>query len=187
MRRSGVLGILVLLIPLLLAAAEERIENGRELLAPDGRTLIAKDDGFSIVLPSTDWKVYLWRYEPYQGDAGFELTLTRPTGEWRLRIHEKIYPVPVSLEALQKVVAAHKDPREKVLSNKIVKVEGLKCLEMETESRTGDRLLHNLGWLCDRGGGRQFSVQVYPGVPADQWPAEEKVLRELVGSFRILR
>jgi hypothetical protein len=44
-----------------------------------------------------------------------------------------------------------------------------------------------VGRLCDRDAGRKFSVQIFPGVPVDQWPAEEKVLRELVDSFRILR
>ncbi len=52
-------------ISLLLAtvgAAHGRIlgETGREMIAPDGRTLIDKEHGFSIVLPAPDWKVHLF-------------------------------------------------------------------------------------------------------------------------------
>jgi len=93
MRRSPAHRILALCIPLLLtwggAARADRIvgEKGRELLGPDGRTLVDKEHGYSIVLPASDWKVYLWEYEPFEGDAGFNLLIARPDGEQRLRIH----------------------------------------------------------------------------------------------------
>lgn len=185
----GVLPLCLLFLLTLCSAAQAgRIleETGRELLAPDGRTLIDKQDGFSIVLPASNWKVHLDQYPPYTGDAGFTLYLAPPDGENRLRIHGKIYPVLVSLEGIQKIMLKP-DPRVRSNRSEIVSVAGMKCLENEQESQGGERWLHKLGRLCDAAPGRQFSVEIYPGVPVDQWPAEEKVLRELVESFRILQ
>lgn len=47
-------------------------------------------------------------------------------------------------------------------------------------------MTHELDRLCDQDLRHKFSVWIYPGIPVDQWPAEEKVLRELVESFRVL-
>jgi hypothetical protein len=163
-----------------------REETGRELLAPDGRTLIDKQDGFSIVLPASNWKVHLDQYPPYTGDAGFTLYLAPPDGEARLRIHGKINPFPVPLERLQKLMT-QPEPRTRSQRSEFVSVAGMKCLENEQEAQMGERWIHRLGRLCNARPGLQFSVEIYPGVPVDQWPAEEKVLRELVESFRILR
>ena len=191
MRRSAALGIPALSILLVLTSGEaaraDRIveEMGRELLGPDGRTFIDKQDGFSIVLPSSDWKVHLSRYEPLPDEAGFQLLLAPPDGDSRLRIIEKIYPRPLSLEFLKDFLP--KDPQTRNARTKIVEVAGMKCLEYEAETPGGNRgWLHKLSWLCDGKAGRKFVVDTFPGVPVDQWPAEEKVLRELIESFRIL-
>lgn len=192
MRRSAAYRSLAVCIPLLLAlggtARADRIlgENGRELLAPDGRTLVDKQDGFSIVLPASNWKVHFQRYEPFEGDSGFMLLLASPDGEVRLRIHEKTYRSPVPLEFL-KMLLSKPEPRVRSKRSEIVQVAGMKCLENEGESQAGgDRWLHDLRRLCDRDPGRKFAVEIFPGVPVEQWPAEEKALRELVESFRIL-
>jgi hypothetical protein len=79
------------------------------------------------------------------------------------------------------------EPREKVLRTQIVEMAGTKCLEREWESTVRDRVTHHLARLCDQDSRHKFTVETWLGIPVDQWPAEEKVLRELVESFRVLR
>jgi len=187
----GILPFCLLLLTLCgVARAADHIvqEVGREMLAPDGRTLIDKQEGFSIVLPAPDWKVFIGRHEPSPDDidAGFILVLAPPDGVVRLRLHGKIYPVPMDLERMHAIMSKP-EPRVRAKRTEIVEVAGTKCLENEQESQGGRGWLHSLGRLCDAGLGRQFSVEIYPEVPVDRWPAEKKVLRELVESFRVLQ
>jgi hypothetical protein len=167
-------------------------EKGRELLGPDGRTLIDKQDGFSIVLPAADWKVHLDRWEGTALDAPFTLLIANPNGDVRVRVIGKIFPkeafpVPMTLEMLRKLLESNPAPREKVLRAGIVEAAGTRCLEREWDSTTGDRVTHQLARICDQDLRRKLTVETFPGIPVDQWPAEEKVLRELVESFRVLR
>jgi hypothetical protein len=93
----------------------------------------------------------------------------------------------MTLEMLRKWLESHPSPREKVLRTQIVEAAGTKCLEREWEYTVGDRVTHKLARVCDQEDLRhKFTVETWLGVPADQWPAEEKVLRELVESFRVL-
>jgi hypothetical protein len=93
----------------------------------------------------------------------------------------------MTLETLRKMLESHQDPREKVLRTEIVKAAGTRCLEREWELTTGDRVTHHFSWVCDQDLRHKFTVETWPGIPADQWPAEEKVVRKLVESFRVLR
>lgn len=193
MRRFAAPGILALFASLALAAAgaahADHIleEKGRELLAPDGRTLIDREQGFSIVLPASDWKVFRDKGEPMPDDTGFFLVLAPPDGEVRLRIHDKVRPVPMSLELMKAMLLKEKNPRVRNARAEIVETAGTKCLEYESESQGGKGWYHLLGRVCDASSGRQFVVETdVLSYPAERWPAEEKVVRELVGSFRIL-
>lgn len=182
--------ILALCAVLLLAAGAEaradRIveEKGRELLAPDGRTLVDKQDGFSIVLPASDWKVYLDRYEPMPDDTGYQLNIAGPDGEVRLRVHEKVHAFPGSLELMKGLLL--QDPKARNARAEIVEAAGMRCLEYEAESQGGKSWYHRLNRICDTKDGRKLVVETFPGIPMERWPAEEKVLRELIGSFRAL-
>lgn len=176
------------------AARADRIvsEKGRELLGPDGRTLINKQDGFSIVLPAPDWKVHLEQWEGTELDAPFTLLIANPAGDSRVRVIGKIFPkeafpLPVTLEMLRKLFESHPDPGNKVLRTQIVEVAGTKCLEREWESAVKDRVTHHLARMCDKDPRHKLTVETWPGISGDQWPAEEKVLRELVESFRVLQ
>ncbi len=73
------------------------------------------------------------------------------------------------------------------MRTRIVEVDGTRCLERESEMTTGGRVTHELMRSCDQDVRHKFTVQIWLGIPVDQWPAEEKVLRELVESFRVLR
>lgn len=194
LRCSAVLACISLLLASGGAAHADRIgeEKGRELVGPDGRTLIDKQDGFSIVLPASDWKVYLHRWEGTAMDAPFTLFIANPAGDSRVRVIGKIFPkeafpFPLTLEMERKMFESHPDPREKVLRTQILEAAGTKCLEREWESTINDRVTHHLGRVCDQDLRHKFTVETWLGIPADQWPAEEKVLRELVKSFRVLR
>ena len=189
MRCSAVFASIFLLLASGAAARADRIvgEKGRELLGPDGRTLIDKQDRFSIVLPAPDWKVHLSRWEGTAMDAPFTLLIANPAGDSRVRIIGKIFPVPLTLEVLRKTFESHPDPREKVLRTQIVEADGTKCLEREWEFPVNDRVAHHLARMCDQDLRHKFTVETWLGIPAEQWPAEEKVLRELVESFRVLR
>lgn len=193
MRQPAARRILILSVLLFLAAGGaaragivEPIgeEQGRELLGPDGRTFIDKQDGFSIVLPSPDWKVRLEQGEPYADVAGFGLALALPNGQVLVRISGKIYPLPTPLETIQKVVA---DPKlqPRALSNKIIEVGGVKCLENEVEDPKGSRPSYELIRICDKNSMEKFVLHASPDI--DKWPAQERDLRELFDSFRILR
>ena len=193
MKRSAAPGILAICLTLLLASAEgaraDRIlgENSREHLGPDGRTLTFKEYGFSIVLPAPDWKIHVQTGMATPMDGDFMLLIAAPDGDVRLRIIEKIYPPRLaSLEAIKKLIESHPSPREKVLRSEIVKAAGLKCWEREWEGKTGDRSTHSIARTCDQKPMRKFVLETFPGVPVDRWTAEEKVLRELIASFRVL-
>src|SRR5215217_8904491 len=97
MRCSAVFACISLLLVSGGAARADRIvgEQGRELLGPDGRTLIDKQDGFSIVLPASDWKVHLDRGEGTALDSPFTLLIANPTGDSRVRVIGKIFPKEV--------------------------------------------------------------------------------------------
>ncbi|HKI02439.1 MAG TPA: hypothetical protein VKK31_10690 [Thermoanaerobaculia bacterium] len=193
MRFSALFACISLLLVSGGAARADRIvsENGRELLGPDGRTLIDKQDGFSIVLPASDWKVHLHRWEGTALDSPFTLLIANPAGDSRVRVIGKIFPkeafpLPMTLEMLRKLLESHPSPREKALRAQIVEAPGTKCLEREWESTAGDRVTHHLARVCDQDLRHKFTVETWLGIPVDQWPAEEKVLRELVESFRVL-
>jgi len=188
MRCSAVLACLSLLLASSGAAHGDRIvgEQGRELLGPDGRTLIDKQDGFSIVLPAADWKVHLRRWEGTAMDAPFTLLIANPAGDSRVRVIGKIFPLPMTLEMLRKSLESHPSPREKVLRTQILEAAGTKCLDREWEYTVDNRVTHELARVCDQDLRHKLTVQTWLGVPVDQWPAEEKVLRELVESFRVL-
>lgn len=191
MRRPTPPGIPALFLLLVLAsgaaALADRIlaETGRELLGPDGRTLVDKEHGYSIVLPASDWKVYLNRYEPLPDDTGFQLLLAPPDGEVRVRIHEKIHPVPMSLEILRKILV--QDPQARNARAEIVDAAGMKCLEYEAETQGAKVWYHGLHRICEGKSGRKLVMETSPAsIPVERWPAEEKVIRELIGSFRRL-
>ena len=193
MRCSAVLACLSLFLASGGAAHGDRIvgEKGRELLGPDGRTFVDKQDGFSIVLPASDWKVHLNRWEGTAMDAPFTLLIANPTGDSRVRVIGKIFPkeafpFPMTLEMLRKSLESHPSPREKVLRTQILEAASTKCLEREWESTIDNRVTHHLARICDQDLRHKFTVETWLGIPVDQWPAEEKVLREVVESFRVL-
>lgn len=120
-------------------------------------------------------------------DTGFLLVVAPPDGEVRLRVHDKVRPVPMSLDLMKWMFLQEDNPGVRNARAEIVETTGTKCLEYESETKGSKGWYHRLGRICDAKSGRQLVLETdLFSYPAERWPAEEKVMRELVGSIRIL-
>jgi len=153
-------------------------ESGRELLGADGLTLTDQQNKFSVRLPAADWKVYR------ANEAPFFLNIANPAGELRMEILIKPYPMP--LESIRTMMDAEaKKQGTTVQRSTIAERNGAKCWDLEGEEKAPPiGVEHFLGRICDIDSGHKVSAGVR--LPVAQWPAEEKVLRELVESLRVV-
>jgi hypothetical protein len=132
-------------------------------------------------------EVYRGQIEPMPDDTGFLLVVAPPDGEVRLRVHDKVRPVPMSLDLMKWMFLQEDNPGVRNARAEIVETTGTKCLEYESETKGSKGWYHRLGRICDAKSGRQLVLETdLFSYPAERWPAEEKVMRELVGSIRIL-
>jgi hypothetical protein len=154
-------------------------ERGRELIGADGLTLTDKQNKFSVRLPAADWKVYR------ETELGpFFLNIANPAGELRVEIQIKTYPIP--LDMLQMTLEREFKKRgATVQRSTLAERNGAKCWDFEGEDQQAPGgVQHFLSRMCEIDSGHKVSAGV--ALPVAQWTAEEKVLRELVESVRVV-
>jgi hypothetical protein len=158
-------------------------EVGRELIGADGRTLTDKQNKFSIRLPAADWKVFR------DVDPGPEPFLNIANPDWELRLELRVKALPLPLDTFKQYAdSGAKTQGGKVLRSAIAVRDGMRCLELEGEQTdpppAPQTLQHYLGRVCDLDAGHKLTLGI--NIPAAQWPAEEKTLREMAESLRII-
>jgi hypothetical protein len=154
-------------------------ERGRELIGSDGLTLTDQQNKFSVRLPAPDWKVYR------ETEGPFFLNIANPAGELRMEILIKTYPIPLDMLKMTMDGEAKKEGVTTVQRSTIAERNGAKCWDFEGEEKpaSGD-VQHFLARMCDIDSGHKVSAGVR--LPVAQWTAEEKVLRDLVESVRVV-
>jgi hypothetical protein len=154
-------------------------ESGRELIGADGLTLTDPQNKFSIRLPAPNWKVYR------ETELGpFFLNIANPAGELRVEIQIKTYPIP--LDMLQMTLEREfKKKGATVQRSTLAERNGAKCWDFEGEDKQAPGgVQHFLSRMCEIDSGHKVSAGV--ALPVAQWTAEEKVLRELIESVRVV-
>jgi hypothetical protein len=157
-------------------------ERGRELIGPDGRTYTDKQNRFSIRLPAPNWKVYR------EEEPNPSLSIGDPSGQQQiLLLQVKLLPGPI--EKLKEAGEDYSKKQSQPFQRSVLlHPNGMNCWEFESEEENGPpeskALWHALGRICDLDALRKITVGAQ--LPVDQWKAEEKNIREMIESFRIL-